>query len=266
MDGALVPIIVRDYNHDMKQLPYESHDPDILPLRAAELLARIATDAVTARGVAHIAISGGSTPRPLFRLLATPAWEERVPWAHTHIWWVDERCVPPDDPNSNYGMAFVLLFQHLPVVITHRIHGEESPWQAAYLYEQELVENFNLWAGAWPRFDLILLGMGADGHTASLFPGTSALHERDHRVTVGHAPAPPQDRVSLTLPVLNHAAHVFFLVAGKNKGPALTTIFHESGGDPPLPASLVQPEDGHLLWLLDTAAQRAAGLELLQDC
>jgi 6-phosphogluconolactonase len=250
----------------MRQFPYEVHDPDILTLRAAELLARIATDAVAARGVAHIALSGGSTPRPLFKLLASPEWEERVPWAHTHIWWVDERCVPPDDPNSNYGVAFALLLQHLPVVITHRIRGEESPWEAAYLYEQELVAGFDLWSGAWPRFDLILLGMGTDGHTASLFPGTSALAEREHRVTVGHAPAPPQNRISLTLPVLNHAAHVFFLVAGENKGPALTAIFHEAGGDPPLPASLVQPRDGRLLWLLDAAAQTAADLELLQNC
>jgi len=250
----------------MKRYPYEVHDPDILTLRAAELLARIAADAVAARGVAHIALSGGSTPRPLFKLLASPEWEERVPWAHTHIWWVDERCVPPDDPNSNYGVAFALLLQHLPVVITHRIRGEESPWEAAYLYEQELAAGFGLWAGAWPRFDLILLGMGTDGHTASLFPGTPALAEREHRVTVGHAPTPPQDRVSLTLPVLNHAAHVFFLVAGENKGPALTTIFHEDGGDPPLPASLVQPRDGRLLWLLDAAAQTAADLELLQNC
>jgi 6-phosphogluconolactonase len=250
----------------MKQYPYEVHDPDILTLRAAELLARIAIDAVAARGVAHIALSGGSTPRPLFKLLASPEWKERVPWAHTHIWWVDERCVPPDDPNSNYGVAFALLLQHLPVVITHRIRGEELPWEAAYLYEGELAAGFGLWAGAWPRFDLILLGMGTDGHTASLFPGTPALAEREHRVTVGHAPAPPQDRVSLTLPVLNHAAHVFFLVAGENKGPALTTIFHADGGDPPLPASLVQPRDGRLLWLLDAAAQTAADLELLQNC
>ncbi len=250
----------------MNHVPYEIHEPDILPLRAAELLARIAADAVDDRGEAHIALSGGSTPRPLFRLLATPEWQARIPWPHVHIWWVDERCVPPEDPNSNYGVAHALLLRHLPVAITHRIRGEETPWQAAYLYEQELAAGFNLWAGAWPRFDLILLGMGTDGHTASLFPGTSALTEQTHRVTVGHAPAPPHQRVTLTLPVLNHAAHVIFLVEGQQKGPALTTIFHADGGDPPLPASLVQPETGCLLWLLDNAAGRAAGLGLLQDC
>ncbi len=250
----------------MNPIPYEVHEPDILTLRAAELLARIVIEAVNARGAAHIAISGGSTPRPLFKLLATPQWQERIPWPHTHIWWVDERCVPPDDPNSNYGAAYALLLQHLPVVITHRIRGEESPWQAAYLYEQELVEGFNLWVGAMPRFDLILLGMGEDGHTASLFPGTLALSEREHRVTVGRAPTPPRQRVTLTLPVLNHGAHVIFLATGAKKGPALTTIFHEGGGDPPLPASLVWPDDGCLLWLLDDDAARAADLPLWQHC
>jgi len=235
-------------------------------LRAAELLSMVTTEAVNARGVAHIAISGGSTPRPLFKLLSSPEWLERVPWAHTHIWWVDERCVPPDDPDSNYGVAQALLLQHLPVVITHRIHGEVSPWEAAYLYDQELVSGFGLRPGAWPRFDLILLGMGTDGHTASLFPNTPALADREHRVTVGHAPSPPHDRVSLTLSTLNRAAYVIFLVAGESKGPSLRAIFHEDGGDPPLPASLVHPKNGRLLWLLDTTARSAASLDLLQQC
>jgi 6-phosphogluconolactonase len=250
----------------MKQPPYETHEPDFLPQRAAELLAWIASDAVESRGVAHIAISGGSTPRPLFKLLASPEWEDRVPWAHTHIWWVDERCVPPDDPNSNYGVAYALMLQHLPVQIIHRIHGELPPWEAAQHYEQELVQGFGLQAGEWPRFDLILLGMGEDGHTASLFPGTPALAVQERLVTVGHAPTPPQQRITLTLPVLNRAAHAVFMVGGARKGPALIDIFHQDGGDPPRPASLVRPQEGRLLWLLDRPAQIAAGLRPLQDC
>jgi len=250
----------------MRQPPYESHETDILPLRAAELLAWITTQAVEARGVAHIAISGGSTPRPLFKLLASAEWADRVPWTHTHIWWVDERCVPPDDPNSNYGVAYALMIQHLTVAIAHRIHGEEEPWQAAQLYEEEMVETFGLEAGQWPRFDLILLGMGEDGHTASLFPGTPALAVRERLATVGHAPVAPHQRITLTLPVLNHAANVFFLVAGANKGPALIDIFHQDGGDPPRPASLVHPPQGRLLWLMDRAAQLATGLRILQTC
>jgi len=250
----------------MKQPCYEVHESDVLTLRTAELLAWSLTAAVAANGVAHIALSGGSTPRPLFKLLASPDWQERIPWAHTHIWWVDERCVPPDDPNSNYGVAFALLLQHLPVVISHRIHGEEAPWRAVWLYEQELTAAPELMTGEWPRFDLILLGMGPDGHTASLFPGTPALAVRERFVTVGHAPTPPTERVTLTLPVLNRAATIIFLTAGESKGPALTAIFHEDGGHPPLPASLVQPQAGQLLWLLDASARSAAGLDLLQDC
>ena len=253
-----------DYNQDMDARPYEVHDPHILTLRAAELWAWVVEDAVRTRGIAHIAISGGSTPRPLFKLLATPPWLDRIPWAHTHIWWVDERCVPPDHPHSNFGVAYALLLQRLPVAITHRIRGEESdPQQAAALYEKEIMETLRLASWQWPRFDLVLLGMGEDGHTASLFPGDPALAVRDRLVTVGHAPSSPRNRVTLTLPVINHAAYVIFLVAGAGKGPALHRIFYRE--DPhPLPASLVEPENGRLLWLLDKAAADAAEIPFLQ--
>jgi 6-phosphogluconolactonase len=239
---------------------YEVHEPDILSQRASELVAWIIEDAVQARGEAHVAISGGSTPRPLFKLLASPPWQERIPWAHTHIWWVDERCVPPDHPHSNYGVAYALMLQHLPVIIPHRIHGELTPPEAAAAYEHELKTTLHLGPEQWPRFDLILLGMGEDGHTASLFPGDSALDVRDRLVTVGRAPSPPRERVTLTLPVLNQAAHILFLVAGENKAPALQRIFHQEEAHP-LPAALVEPESGRLLWLLDINAARGAGLD-----
>ena len=242
--------------------PYEVHEPDILSLRAAELMVWVIQEAVSARGIAHIALSGGSTPRPLFKLLATSPWVERIPWPHTHIWWVDERCVPPDHPHSNFGVAYALFLQRLPVAITHRIRGEEPSSQAAVLYEQEILSTMELAPWQWPRFDLILLGMGADGHTASLFPGDEALMVRDRLVTVGHAPTPPHERVTLTLPVINQASHILFLVAGTNKGPALRRIFHHE--DPnPLPAALVEPENGQLLWLLDRDASRAADIPFL---
>jgi 6-phosphogluconolactonase len=249
----------------MKQPHYETHEPDILPQRAAELLCWITNEAIETRGVAHIAISGGATPRPLFKLLTQPRWKTCIPWTHTHIWWVDERCVPPDHPDSNYGVAYALMVQHLPVTITHRIRGEETPWKAAQLYEQELVDAFGLEAGRWPRFDLILLGMGDDGHTASLFPNTPSLAVRERLVTVGRAPSPPHTRITLTLPVLNHAAHVVFLVSGAHKGQALFDIFFLEGGDPPRPASLVRPQEGNQLWLLEREAQIAAGLQPIQN-
>lgn len=249
----------------MEHALYETHEPDVLPQRAAELLCWITNEAVDARGEAHIAISGGSTPRPLFKLLTLPRWQSCIPWSHTHIWWVDERCVPPDNPNSNYGVAYALMLQHLPVAITHRIRGEAPPWEAAQLYEQELVEAFGLEAGQWPRFDLVLLGMGEDGHTASLFPDTPALAVRERLVTVGRAPSPPHERVTLTLPVLNQAANLVFLVSGPQKGPALFDIFFQEGGFPAKPAALVHPHQGALLWLLDREAQIAAGLRTIPN-
>ena len=242
--------------------PYEVHESDILPLRAAELMAWIIKEAVEARGSAHIAISGGSTPRPLFKLLATAQWQERIPWAHTHIWWVDERCVPPDHPLSNFGGTYALLLRHLPVAITHRIRGEDTPDRAAVLYEQEIINALGLADWQWPRFDLVLLGMGPDGHTASLFPGDKAVTIRDRLVTVGRAPAPPHERVTLTLPAINQAAHVIFLVSGVEKGPALHRIFHREETRP-LPAALVEPENGQLLWLLDRDAAQAGDIPFL---
>ena len=246
----------------MQPLSYEAHEVDFLPQRAAELLCWISNEAVEARGVAHVAISGDATLRVLFKLLAQPRWQECIPWARTHIWWVDEKCVPPDHPHSNYGAAYALMLQHLPVTIMHRMRGEEEPWVAVQLYEQELVEAFGLHDGSWPRFDLVLLGMGSDGHTAALFPGTPALAVRERLVTVGHAPNSSLPHITLTLPVLNQAEHVIFLVAGADKGPILFDIFFRYEDNPP-PASLVRPRNGKLLWLMDRSAQVAAGLPII---
>ncbi|NOZ72574.1 MAG: 6-phosphogluconolactonase [Chloroflexi bacterium] len=241
--------------------PFYIYPSTQLAEMAAGLIAKSIQQAVKRRGAAHMAISGGSTPRDLFRLLASDPWQSRIPWPDLHIWWVDERCVPPDDPESNYGVAYTLLLSHLPLYIAHRIHGElEDPWQAAQLYENELRSVFRLGPRARPRFDLILLGMGPDGHTASLFPGTPALDERTALVTVGQAPSPPHQRITLTLPVLNRAALVLFLVAGQSKGPALRQIFDPSPDQAPLPASLVQPRRGRVLWFLDESAAAAAQL------
>ncbi len=241
-------------------LPYDILPAEVLAPVAAAWLARQIGQAQAARGVAHIALSGGSTPRALFRLLAEPAWQPRIDWARTHVWWVDERCVPPDHHDSNYGAAYTLLFQHLAVTQLHRIHGDLPPDAAADRYEEALRHVFRLGPRARPRFDFMLMGMGADGHTASLFPGSAALAERRRLATVGAAPNPPRQRVTLTLPVLNRAAFSLFLVAGADKGAALAQIFGPASDRDPLPAALVQPTRGRLLWLIDTAAAAAAGL------
>ncbi len=241
--------------------PHDVYSQNDLPAVVAEFFTSVAKNAIKDRGKAHIALSGGSTPRALFRLLATKDWKDRIPWAHLHFWWVDERCVPPDDPNSNYGVAFQLLLQYLRVSNVHRIHGEmPDPAKAVSTYEAEISRVFRLGLFDWPRFDLVLLGMGADGHTASLFPGTPALEERKALVAVGQAPVQPHQRVTLTLPVLNNAAFALFVVTGAGKGPALAQAFSPAPDLPLLPAAQIRPTDGRLLWLLDDAAATAAGL------
>lgn len=228
---------------------------------AAQKIVRCVRAAVRRRGVAHIALSGGSTPRPLYRLLATPEWLQVIPWDKVHVWWADERCVPPDHHESNYGMAYSLLLSHLSVQNIHRMRGEAAdPEAAAKAYEDELRHVFGLKNHGRPRFDLILLGMGADGHTASLFPGTAALTEQKRLVVVSRAPQSPHCRLTLTLPVLNRASFVLFLVAGADKGAALAQIWRLSLAQTPLPAALVQPTRGSVLWLVDEAAAVAAGL------
>jgi 6-phosphogluconolactonase len=245
----------------MPSYPFDILEHDELPSVSAEFFNSVAHNAVREKGVVHIAVSGGSTPRGLFRLLATPEWRDRIPWAQLHLWWVDERCVPPDDPNSNYGVVFHLLLQHLSVSNVHRIHAEmPDPVQAASIYEEEISRVFQLGLFDWPRFDLIMLGMGSDGHTASLFPDTPALDESKALVTVGKAPALPHQRITLTFPVLNNADCVLFMVTGAGKGPALTQVFSPPPNRPLLPAARVKPGDGRLLWLLDESAAIAAGL------
>ncbi len=241
--------------------PYSIHPTDHIPLLAAHVIEQVSHRAIRRRGVAHIALSGGSTPRALFRLLADEPWRHRIPWADIHLWWVDERWVPPDDPESNYGVCYALLLKHLSHFTAHRVLTEQnSPEQSAERYAQELRGVFQLGPYARPRFDLILLGMGPDGHTASLFPGTAILNERKALVAVGHAPQPPHTRITLTYPVLNRSAYDLFLVTGASKGPALQQIFTAADGDTSLPAARVRPSRGKLHWLLDESAAAAAGL------
>ena len=211
---------------------------DALAEQAAQHLLECAGAAQRARGRFVVALSGGSTPRRLYRLLTDDAWRARFDWSVWNVFWSDERVVPLDDPTSNGGDAKRLLLDQVPVP-TEQVHY--APTQAGSAAEP------------WPRFDLIFLGMGSDGHTASLFPGMPTLDERTQLVVAsppGVLP-PPVDRVTFTLPVLNAARSVIFLVAGDDKRPALTRVVQ---GDRELPAARVRPTDGELHWLVDEAA------------
>jgi 6-phosphogluconolactonase len=218
-----------------------------------------AREAVVARGRFVLVLAGGTTPRALYGILASPDRRSRIPWRDTIVLFGDERCVPPDHPDSNYRMAMESLLHRvdIPANAIHRIEGEDpEPARAAARYEEALRRLFP--GEAAPRFDVVLLGMGADGHTASLFPGSSALLETSRWVAVGKAPSPPVDRVTLTLPALRGARRVLFQIGGADKARAAAESF---GGLPhavPHPAERVRPDSGSVEVLLDAAAAGAA--------
>jgi 6-phosphogluconolactonase len=235
-----------------------SPDAERLMSTAADLFVAVVAEAIAAQGRADVALSGGSTPRSLYRLLAMPGYAARVDWSRTGIWFGDERCVPPDDPESNYGMARDALLQHvaIPEANIHRMRGEMPPENAAQSYEDELHAAFHLTTGAPPRFDLIWLGLGADGHTASLFPGTAALAVTDRLAVANVVPRLNMTRLTLTFPVLNAAARVAFLVSGEDKAEIVARVIEGDRSDPAalLPSQRIEPVSGELLWLLDFAA------------
>jgi 6-phosphogluconolactonase len=200
------------------------------------------------------ALSGGSTPRALYRLLASDSYRERLPWSGVHFFWGDERHVPPDHPESNFRMAREAMLDAVPVPAenVHRIAAEEPDAErAARLYEEELRSFFALSRGEWPRFDLVLLGLGADGHTASLFPGSAALHERERLVVAPWVETQRAFRITLTPPVLSGARRALFLVSGAEKAAALRAVLAGDREPDRYPAQAVE---GNRLWLVDRAA------------
>lgn len=207
----------------------------------------------------RIALAGGATPRRLYELLATEEFRARIPWVRLHLFWGDERMVPRDHPQSNYRMIYESLLKHVPVPSQniHSVLSQSSPDEAAESYEKELRGHFGRLGT--PSFDLILLGLGADGHTASLFPGAVALAEKQRLVVAHRSGVRGVDRVTLTLPVLNNARRIFFLVTGENKASALKASLSGGGS---LPAQQVAPHKGELVWLVDATA--TARLEKLR--
>ena len=221
---------------------------------AAARFVAAAEDAIASHGQFIVALSGGSTPRDAYLRLGTEALVSKVMWSRVQVLWGDERCVPPDHVESNYRMARETLLDRVPVPAAnvHRIHGEDDPATAAEAYEATLRALLRTPAGA--RIDLVLLGLGEDGHTASLFPGSAAVHEQTRWVMAARASAASVWRVTLTPAVINAAAEVMFLVSGGAKAGILRRVLEDPRRPQDLPAQAIAPSNGRVRWWVDAAA------------
>lgn len=227
-------------------------DPDALADEAARRFAEVTALAVERSGVARVCLTGGSTPRRSYRRMAEEPYRTEAPWERVHLFWGDERCVPPRHPRSNYGMAYDALISCVPIPAgnVHRIGGEWAPERAAESYAQELRDVFD---GGPPRWDLLHLGLGENAHVASLFPFAETLRET-RSVTTALLAERGEARVTLTYPSLNSAARIHFLVSGGAKQAALARVLRGPLDPARLPAQAIEPHDGRILWLLDRAA------------
>lgn len=236
-------------------------DADQLTAVAAGLIRAAAAEAIVERGAFFIALAGGGTPRPIYRALAD---DPDVDWARWRLFWGDERCVPPDHPDSNYRMVKEALLDPLATrraplpALVARMVGELEPERAAAEYDQTLRELLPRVDGL-PAFDLVLLGMGDDGHTASLFPGTAALHERERLAAANRVPQLDTTRLTLTFPAINAARRVLFLAGGAGKAAAFQSVHYGARDVERWPSQGVQPASGKLTWLVDAAAAAAHG-------
>jgi 6-phosphogluconolactonase len=231
---------------------------DAIARRAAQEFVQSATQAVSEKGSFTVALSGGSTPKALYSLLATDAaLRSQLPWDKMSLYFGDERNVGPDHPDSNFRMASETLLSKVPLKPeqTFRIKGEDKDTgRAAQEYEQALRASFKIGEGQFPRFDLVLLGMGNEGHTASLFPGTKALHETKRLVVRNWVGKLYTNRITLTAPAINNAARVMFMITGADKALALKGVLEGPYEPDQLPAQMIQPSNGKVLWLVDTIA------------
>ena len=234
-----------------------SRDAEAFVDAAAAMFVETALAAVADHGTFAVALSGGSTPRAVYaRLAGDETARVKVSWRQVEWWWSDERSVPPRSPDSNFRMAFESLLGHVQVdpARVHRLKGELDPAQAAAEYEGELRAASGIASPEIPRLDLVLLGLGSDGHTASLFPGTTAIAEQTRLVVANHVPALHTMRLTFTLPLINRARRVAFLVSGADKASILARVLDGPPGL--LPAQLVMPDEGDVIWLVDRAAAR----------
>jgi 6-phosphogluconolactonase len=231
----------------------ESNAAD-LARKGAAIFSRIAVESVALRGRFVVAISGGSTPRPMHRILCEEPHLSMIPWNRTHICWVDERCVPVNDPANNYGAARADFIDKIPIPgkQIHPMPVDLPPEKGALAYQRELVRFFQIKTSEIPVFDLICLGIGTDGHTASLFPGQNAVSETDRLIVSVKGGDPHVSRLTVTFPLINSAREIVFLVSGKGKAPILKAMFEGPPGR--YPAQMIHPAHGNLTWLLDREA------------
>jgi 6-phosphogluconolactonase len=225
-----------------------------LAAAGADLFQRTAVASIARAGLFSVAVSGGSTPRPMHRLLAGDPYRSGVPWQLTHLFWVDERLVPVTDPDSNFGCAERDFLNQLtiPAGNIHPMSSRKPPAAAADDYEHELRRHFSRFSGTGPVFDLIVLGVGADGHTASIFPGDRSAVETARWVTAVRGGTPDVERLTLTLPVLNHARCIAYLVSGSKKADVVRSLLTDASVQ--LPPQRIAPQRGKIIWLLDKAA------------
>src|SRR6266849_3944556 len=229
-------------------------DTDTLSHQAAQFIVRLANEAIVTRGRFTIALSGGSTPKVLYGLLGDEPYRSQIDWVQVDIFWSDERCVPPDSEESNYHLAQQVLLNKIPIPASqvHRMPADQPDRDAAsQAYTEEMQRTFG--TNGIPNFDLIQLGMGPEGHTASLFPHQASLHEQQRLVIPVSVPKPPPDRLTFTPPVLNAARNVLFLVTGADKADALHAVLEGPYQPDEYPAQIVRPPHGEVVWMLDTA-------------
>jgi 6-phosphogluconolactonase len=235
-----------------------SSTPAEVAKAAAELFTSAVIAAVSARGIARVAISGGTTPKAMFGLLADPSqpFVKQVPWDKLDLYWVDERCVGPEDADSNYRMTREALLSKVPLAAEriHRMEGELNPEEGAARYEAAIRNGFKLEGAETPTFDLVLLGMGDDGHTASLFPHTEALNDMTHIVVANHVPQKETWRITLTWPVINQGRQVAFLIEGDKKAQVLHDVLLGPYQPETYPSQIIRPASRKLTLLLDAAA------------
>jgi len=231
-------------------------DAQALYVRAAEEIAHLAGEAICTYGEFTLCLTGGTTPAATYELLAT-RFQLSVDWKEVQFFWGDERCVPPDDPASNFGMANHTMLSKLTLrpEQVHRIRGEDDPVQAASEYERELRRSLRLENPAeCPSFNVMLLGLGENAHVASLFPHHPGLKEKTRLAVAVEVDATPRKRISLTMPVINNADRVIFLVSGQNKAAAVKNALQGSPDPEGYPAQLVKPRSSEIVWLMDKAA------------